>query len=143
MCVGAELPVRIATFEQLRNAMRYAVLLLVLILNTGISVGQKYQYGVLFSAGLFIQVSGTIEVTDTRVSITRSLDERADTTSFQFVRKTNNQVFFTDGLMTHFFTITKRSGNQEGFEYDTLIVVDQDDRRADAYVSYYAKRISP
>jgi hypothetical protein len=48
-------------------------------------------------------------------------------------------LYFTDGVMKHFFTFVNEKGTRKGFDYDTIIVFNFDKSQSPYPISYYCK----
>lgn len=96
---------------------------------------QTYKVGVMSAMGRAIQYNLQIVINDSLVTLT---DSDAKQAKFQFVKEANGTVYFTDGVMTHFFTILDVKGKIKGFNYDKYILFTPDNRRGTGSVIYYA-----
>jgi hypothetical protein len=95
---------------------------------------QNYDTGVVFSS-IFVKIKGTIEISDS----TAIFSFKESTSRYSVVKKVNNLVYVTDGVMTHTLTFVSKTGKMRGFAYDTMITFVQDKRQGNATVMYYAK----
>ena len=125
----------------MNQAMNPVILFLLWMLSATSVFGQKYQYGAVFASGVFVRVEGAIEFGDSTVVITSISAGKTSTVNYDLVKRANNLVYFTDGVMTHFFALMEESGKKKGFECDHLMVFTADKRQSNATISYYAMQL--
>lgn len=119
--------------------MKRIIILLVLLISFTFVKSQTFELGVLFSNGIWAKIDGKIEVTDSIVTLKYSFQEICEFYEFDFVKKANNIIYITDGVMTHSMTVINQTGKKKGFEYNKLISFVYDKRLSNVTVLYYAK----
>ena len=119
--------------------MKRIIILLVLLISFTFAKSQTFKLGVLVSSGIQVKIDGKIEVTDSIVTIKYSFQGKIESFEFDFVKKANNIIYITDGVMTHSMIVTNNTGKKKGFEYNRLISFIYDKRQSNATVIYYAK----
>lgn len=107
-----------------------------LALGSTITFGQKFSYGAIAVTGMTIKQDGKIFITDSLVTIASNNQSN----EYNFIKKANSIIYFTDGVMTHFMTVTNQAGKAKGFSYGRVIVFTPDKRMANDVVIYYAKQ---
>lgn len=119
--------------------MKRITILLVLLISFTFAKSQTFNLGVLFSNAIWVKIDGKIVVTDSIVTIKYSLQGKIQSFEFDFVKKANNIIYITDGVMTHSMIVTNKTGKKKGFEYNRLISFIYDKRQSNATVLYYAR----
>ena len=119
--------------------MKRITILLVLLISFTFAKTQTFKLGAFDSSGLVGKIDGKIEVTDSIVTIKYSLQGKIQSFEFDFVKKANNIIYITDGVMTHSMIVTNQTGKKKGFEYNRLISFIYDKRQSNATVLYYAR----
>lgn len=119
--------------------MKRIIILLVLLISFTFVKSQTFELGVVVSSGIQIKIDGKIQVTDSIVTIKYSFQGNIESFEFDFVKKANNIIYITDGIMTHSMIVTKKTGRKRGFEYNRLISFIYDKRQSDATVFYYSR----
>lgn len=119
--------------------MKRITILLALLISFTFAKSQTFKLGAFDSSGLVGKIDGKIEVTDSIVTIKYSLQGKIQSFEFDFVKKANNIIYITDGVMTHSMIVTNKTGKKKGFEYNRLISFVYDKRQSNATVLYYAR----
>lgn len=119
--------------------MKRIIILLVLLISFTFVKSQTFELGVVVSGGIQIKIDGKIEVTDSIVTIKYSFRDKIESFVFDFVKKANNIIYLTDGIMTHSMIVINKTGRKRGFEYNRLISFIYDKRQSNATVLYYSK----
>lgn len=119
--------------------MKRIIILLVLLISFTFVKSQTFELGVVVSSGIQIKIDGKIEVTDSIVTIKYSFHDKIESFIFDFVKKSNNIIYITDGIMTHSMIVINKTGRKRGFEYNRLISFIYDKRQSDATVLYYSR----
>jgi len=119
--------------------MKRIIILLVLSISFTFVKSQTFELGVVVSSGIQIKIDGKIEVTDSIVTIKYSFHDKMESFIFDFVKKSNNIIYITDGIMTHSMIVIYKTGRKIGFEYNRLISFIYDKRQSDATVLYYSR----
>lgn len=115
--------------------MKKASLTLIFLLFLCAAKSQTYHTGAMFSQNVFVSIKGSVSITDSVVLF--KTNESA--TAYQIVKKSNETVYYTDGLMVHYLTIQSSTGKKKGFVYDTIIYIYFDKKQTDSSITYYAK----
>jgi hypothetical protein len=111
--------------------------LFLLIYSFGFS--QTYKFGALGTTSFASKVLGTININEKKVSIESEYDGKKSSFEYDLIKKTNGLIYFTDGVMTHFFSFVNQKGTKKGFNYDTWIVFNADKRQSTEQIIYYCK----
>lgn len=119
--------------------MKRIIIFLVLLISFTFAKSQTFKLGVMFSSGIHVKIDGKIEVTDSIVTIKCSFQGITEASVFDFVKKANNIIYITDGVMTHSIVVMNQTGKKKGFEYNRLISIMYDKRQSSVTVMYYAK----
>ena len=119
--------------------MKRITILLVLLISFTFAKSQTFKLGVLFSNAIWVKIDGKIEVTDSIVTLKYSFKDINESYEFDFVKKANNMIYITDGVMTHSMMVINQKGKKKGYEYNRLISFIYDKRQSNATVLYYAK----
>ncbi len=119
--------------------MKRITILLVLLISFTFAKSQTFKLGAFFSNGLWVKIDGKIEVTDSIVTLKYSFQDMSESFEFDFVKKANNIIYITDGVMTHSMIVTNKTGKKKGFEYNRLISFINDKRLSNVTVLYYAR----
>lgn len=117
--------------------MKNIILLILLSASLLIAKAQTYKVGASMALGQFTKNDGNIVITDSTV-IMAYQDIKPN--HYSIVKKTNNLVYFTDGVMTHLFAITDEAGRKKGFDYDTTILFKPDQRQSAIQMVFYTKK---
>lgn len=98
---------------------------------------QKYDVGAMFilTTGMNFKSIGTIEISEKEAVFVFD----GKTTKYEVVKKVNDMVYITDGVMTHTLSFSNKKGKMKGFAYETLIIFAFDKRQRDETFMYYAK----
>jgi len=99
--------------------MKRIIIILVLLISFTFAKSQTFKLGVLFSNGIWAKIDGKIEVTDSIVTLKYSFQEISESYEFDFVKKANNIIYITDGVLTHSMIVMNQKGKKNGF-YITL-----------------------
>jgi hypothetical protein len=100
---------------------------------------QDYKFGAGFANGIFFKVNGTLKITDKQVIFETVENDKKTVFEYEVIKKVNSLLYFTDGVMKHYFTFTNESGTKKGFDYDTVIVFNFDKSQSSIPVTYYCK----
>ena len=119
--------------------MKRITILLVLLISFTLAKSQTFKLGVLFYNGIWGKIDGKIEVTDSIVTLKYSYKDISESYEFDFVKKANNIIYITDGVMTNSMTVMNQTGKKKGFEFNRLISFKYDKRLSNVTVMYYAK----
>ena len=103
------------------------------------SYSQDYKFGAGFANGIFFKVNGTLKITDKQVVFETYENDKKTVFEYEVIKKVNGILYFTDGVMKHFFTFINEKGSKKGFEYDTLIMFNYDKSQSNIPVTYYCK----
>ena len=93
--------------------MKRIIILLVLLFSITFANSQTFKLGAFDSSGLVGKIDGKIEVTDSIVTIKYSLQGQIQSFEFDFVKKANNIIYITDGVMTHSMIVTNKIGKKK------------------------------
>ena len=110
--------------------------LVLLSLNT-LLYSQNYEFGAISTSNLTVKSEGKIKINEKTVII----EAEDKIYNYDFVKKTNGIIYFTDGIMTHFLTILKQKGKKKGFEYDFMINYNMDKNQGGLNIIYWSKEI--
>lgn len=117
--------------------MKKIILTVLLFLVYNNSFSQTYTFGVISSSNVIVKSQGKILIDDISVTI----DSEGKTFKYDIIKNINNIIYFTDGVMTHFFTIIKEKGKIKGFEYDHMINYQMDKNLGGVNVIYWSKKV--
>lgn len=119
--------------------MKIKIILLFVVLFWNLSYSQKYDVGVISALGYTAKTTGSIIITDDKVTII-SGEHKAE---YKFLKKVNGIIYFTDEIMTHYFTILEESGKKKGFVYDTIIFFHPDKNfTPNTFSQHWCKKIN-
>lgn len=110
-----------------------------LLFFTLFSYSQEYKFGAGFANGIFFKTEGNLSITETKVIFETYDNDKKTITEYEVIKKTNGILYFTDGVMKHFFTFVEEKGKKKGFEYDTMIMFNFDKSQSPISVTYYCK----
>lgn len=91
------------------------------------------------SSGMNVKVEGSIILKDSSVIISDGIK----TNDYKLVKSANGIIYFTDDVMTHYFTIVPQTGKKKGFEHDTIISWFFDKRMGGEPIVYWCKKQAP
>lgn len=112
-------------------------LLSILALLTFIKTeAQTYVFGAIMTGGINVKYDGVIKITDSTVVFKDS----KKTSNYKLIKNTNGIIYFTDEVMTHYFTEFSQSGTKKGFEYDTVLTWFFDKRMGGDSLVYWCKK---
>ncbi len=111
--------------------------LFLLFVSTGYS--QSYKFGAIGTTSFASKILGNITINDEKVIIDSQYDGKETLSEYQLVKKTNGLVYFTDGVMTHYFSFVKQKGSKKGFDYDTWVIFNFDKSQSTEQIIYYSK----
>ena len=117
--------------------MKY-ILILLLALSSN-AFAQTYKFGAIMSSGMNVKMEGSIIIKDSSVKISNG----TKTNEYKLVKDANGIIYFTDDVMTHYFTIIPQTGKKKGFEYDTMISWFLDKRMGGEPIIYWCKKEAP
>lgn len=103
------------------------------------SSAQTYKYGALGTTSLATKGYGTININDKKIIIESENDGKKTSFEYDLIKKTNGLIYFTDGVMTHFFSFVNQKGTKKGFDYDTWVVFNSDKNQGTEPIIYYCK----
>jgi hypothetical protein len=118
--------------------MRKILLGLFLIISS-IGFSQTYKFGALGTAAYTSKVIGTISINDKKVLIETEYDGKKKNLEYDLIRKTNGLIYFTDGVMTNYFSFVDQKGTKKGFDYDVWVVFNFDKSQSTQQIIYYCK----
>ncbi len=118
--------------------MRKILLGLFLIISS-VGYTQTYKYGAGFTNGVFFKVEGTLTINEKQVIFEVNEKDKKTVFEYDVIKKTNGMLYFTDGVMKHFFTFINEKGTKKGFDYDTIIVFNYDKSQSPYSLMYYCK----
>ncbi len=119
--------------------MKKLFLSILLLSITFYSYSQTYKYGAGFTNGVFFKVEGTLTINEKQVIIEANDKDKKTLFEYDIIKKTNGMLYFTDGVMKHFFTFINEKGTKKGFDYDTIIVFNYDKSQSPYSLMYYCK----
>lgn len=102
-----------------------------------LSYSQTYDFGAMTSSTLTVKTEGKILITEKSVVI----ESEGKTYTYELVKNVNGIIYFTDGVMTHFFSIVEQNGKKKGFEYDNMINFQMDKNIGGTSVIYWSKKL--
>lgn len=100
------------------------------------SKAQNFDIGVMDMNGMTAKIEGYIKITDSLVII----NTEGKSLEYQILKKTNGLTYFTDGVMTHYFTFLEESGKKKGFQFDTMIFFNPDKNFLPSIITYWCKK---
>lgn len=115
------------------------VLFVLFLLLSAVSYSQTYKIGAGFVNSTFFKTDGKITINDKKIIIEINNNGKLTTNEYEVVKKANNLLYFTDGVMTHYFSFIDEKGKKKGFEYDNIVVFNFDKKQGDIQVMYYCK----
>jgi len=115
------------------------IILTLFLTFTLLSYSQDYKFGAGFANGTFFKINGSLSITETKVIFETYEKEKKTVFEYDVIKKTNGMLYFTDGVMNHFFTFVDEKGTKKGFNYDTLVVFNYDKSQSNVPVMYYCK----
>ena len=117
--------------------MKKKFLTLLFMFFCSLSFCQNYKFGAISSSSVTAKSEGTINITDKNVSI----ESEGKIFNYDLVKNVNRIIYFTDGVMTHFFTVTEQKGSKKGFDYNYMINYQMDKNLGGTSVIYWCKKI--
>jgi hypothetical protein len=114
-------------------------LLFILFFISAASYSQTYKSGAGFFNPNFFKMDATLKISDVKVSIENSINNKTTVIEYEVVKKVNGYIYITDGVMTHSLSMLNETGTKKGFKYDTLIVFSFDKRQSEIPLMYYSK----
>ena len=115
------------------------IFLLILLSISFYSFSQTYKYGAGFVNGIFIKSEGTLTINEKKVVFEQNDKDKKTIYEYDVIKTINGMLYFTDGVMKHFFTFVNEKGTKKGFDYDTIIVFNFDKSQSPYPISYYCK----
>ena len=104
------------------------------------SYSQSYNFGALGTVSLAVKCKGNINISDKNVIFETLVNEKKELKEYQLIKKVNNIVYFTDGVMTHYLSFVEKKGTKKGFDYDTWVVFNSDKSQVGTEpIIYYCK----
>lgn len=97
---------------------------------------QNYTFGVMSMSNMVAKSEGEISITDSLVTIFTN----GKKLEYKKIKETNGIIYFTDDVMTHYFTMTSEKGKKKGFEYDTIIFFNPDKNFLQNIIIYWCKK---
>ena len=116
--------------------MKKIFLTLSFLFFCSLSFSQTYKFGAISSSSVTAKSEGKIIITDKNVSF----ESEGKTFNYDLVKNVNGIIYFTDGVMTHFLTITEQKGSKKGFEYNYMINYQMDKNMGGTNVIYWSKK---
>ena len=117
--------------------MKKIILITLLTLVCNNSFSQKYIYGAISSSNVTVKSEGKIVIDDKYVTI----DAEGKIFKYDIVKNINDIIYFTDGVMTHYFTTVREKGKKKGFEYDIIFNYQMDKNIGGTNVIYWSRKI--
>jgi hypothetical protein len=115
--------------------MRKILLFGMLLLSVS-SYSQSYKVGALFFNSTIAKTDILLTITDEKVR----LESKDYPSEYDIVKNTNGTIYTTDGVLTQSFILSKQSGKQKGFAYDTIIIFSLDAKIPTSQkIMYYCK----
>ncbi len=115
------------------------ILLGLFLIVSSFGSAQSYKFGALGTAAFTSKVIGTININEKKVLIETEYDGKKKSLEYDLIRKTNGLIYFTDGVMTHYFSFVDQKGTKKGFDYDTWVVFNFDKSQGNEQIIYYCK----
>lgn len=100
------------------------------------SKAQNFEIGVMDMSGMTAKTEGQIKISDSLVTIVTG----GKTLEYKLLKKVNGLTYFTDGVMTHYFTFLEKVGKKKGFEFDTMIFFNPDKNFLPSIITYWCKK---
>lgn len=97
--------------------------LFLIISSVGFTQTYKYVAGFTDRVNYF---EGTFTINEKQVIFEVNEKDKKTVFEYDVIKKTNGMLYFTDGVMKHFFTFINEKGTKKGFDYDTIIVFNYD-----------------
>ncbi len=115
------------------------ILLGLFLIISSVGFTQTYKYGAGSANGINFKIVGSIVINDKQVLIETINKDKKNLLEYDIVKKTNGIIYFTDGVMTHYFTFVNENGSKKGFDYDTWIIFNFDKSQAATPLIYFCK----
>tara|TARA_B100000963_G_scaffold336355_1_gene331319 strand:+ start:576 stop:932 length:357 start_codon:yes stop_codon:yes gene_type:complete len=117
--------------------MKTTLLFLSVFLSVNI-FGQNYDVGILSYGTTIVKATGQVMISDSTVTL-----EMNDTYVYDIVKKANNTIYITDGVITGSIVKAKREGKLKKFNYDMILQYNQNiNNPSTVVVSYWCKERS-
>ena len=116
--------------------IKKTLFIVLLILLSNLSKAQNYDIGVMDMNGMTAKAPGQIKISDSLVTIVTG----GKTLEYKLLKKVNGLTYFTDGVMTHYFTFLEEKGKKKGFEFDTMIFFNPDKNFLPNIITYWCKK---
>ena len=87
------------------------------------SFSQNYTCGACFVGGLFVKMKCKIIINDSIVEISNVYKDVEKKYTYNILKKTNDNIYISDGIFTHTLLFSENSGTKKGFEYDINIII--------------------
>ena len=110
-----------------------------LLFFTLISYSQEYKFGAGLANGTIFKTEGSLSITETKVIFETIFKDKKTVTEYDVIKKTNGMLYFTDGVMKHYFTFIEEKGTKKGFDYDTMVSFNFDKSQSALTVIYFCK----
>lgn len=115
------------------------ILLVVFLIISTVGFTQTYKFGALGTTAYTSKVIGTISINEKKVLIETEYDGKKKNLEYDLIRKTNGLIYFTDGVMTNYFSFVEKNGTKKGFEYDTWVILNLYKSQTAEQLIYYCK----
>lgn len=115
------------------------ILLVAFLIFGSFGFAQTFKFGALGTASFTSKVIGTISIDEKKVLIETEYEGKKTNFEYDLVKKTNGLIYFTDGVMTNYFSFLEKKGTKKGFDYDTWVIFNSDKSQGIEQVIYYCK----
>lgn len=115
------------------------ILLLAALLFSLLTYSQSYEIGASEAMGFAYRVDGTVDFTDTLMSLHLKTKEKDTKADFDITNIRNGITYVTDGTQTFQVTISEISGKRKGYKYSLIMGFKE---LQGAPVLYYANPIN-
>ena len=119
--------------------MKKLFLTILLFSITFYSYSQTYKFGAGSANGINFKVVGNLVINDKQVLMETFDNDKKTLFEYDIVKKINGMIYFTDGVMTHYFTFVNENGTKKGFDYDTWVIFNFDKSQTTSPLIYFCK----
>lgn len=117
-------------------------LLLSLLLLPLFLTSQDYNISAVLAGGMIVKYNGTIHVMDSLITIKTIYQGNESIVDYDIINFRNGQVYVTDGVMTHFYSIQNKKGKRKGRTYTHEMYFTFDERQGIGFMVYYLTLIN-
>ena len=117
------------------------IIVAILMLLSISMYSQEYKVKAIQSGGMTVKYDAILKITDSLFSVTQMVKGVNKESSYDIVNTRNGVTYVTDGVMTHYFTMTENKSKKKGKQITHELYFTMDANQYGGIIVYYMEEI--